>query len=115
MRILLVEDNFIAGLELHARLSALGHEVIGPFADVEQVLALVEREPPDAALLDFRVREGSSIEIARSLRRTGRPFVFVTGYGMPPGLPDELASHPRVGKPIADDTLQQVLALLGSG
>lgn len=115
MRLLLVEDNFIAGLELQSRLAALGHEVIGPIANINRILALIQSDPPDAALLDFRVRDETSIPIALALRRLACPFVFVTGYGDPPGLPAALTKHMCVCKPIDDDKLRQVLEALTSG
>ena len=114
MRLLIVEDNFIAGLELQGRLTALGHEVIGPLADIDEVLALIDRDPPDAALLDFRVRDTTSIPVAEALLRLGCPFVFVTGYSTPPALPPALLSQTRIGKPIDDRTLARVLAELGT-
>jgi DNA-binding response OmpR family regulator len=113
MRILLVEDNFIAGLELHDRLTQLGHRVIGPLADVPEILGVIARDPPDAALLDFRLRDTTSIPIAQALRRRACPFVFVTGYGTPPALPPEFSEYPRLSKPIDDRSLRDALAGLG--
>lgn len=53
MKVLVVEDNFIAGLDMTQRLTAFGCEVLGPFAGVEEVLELLKTTTPDGAFLDF--------------------------------------------------------------
>ena len=49
MKVLLVEDNFIASLDIKEQLTALGCEVLGPFAGVEDTLKLLDTSTPDGA------------------------------------------------------------------
>lgn len=109
MKVLVVEDNFIAGLDMTQRLTAFGCEVLGPFAGVEEVLELLKTTTPDGAFLDFSLRNETSIPIAEALQEEGCPFAFVTGYSEPPGFPDSFAGYPRVSKPFDSQALETVL------
>lgn len=105
MRILLVEDNFLAGIDIAQRLTALGCEVIGPVATQEQAFEILNSEvqaQPDAAILDYGIRGGTSMRIAEVLFSRDCPFVFVTGYSE---LPENLVGVHRLQKPVDDAEL----------
>ena len=109
MRVLLVEDNFIVGLEIKQRLTEMGCEVLGPVAGVADAHKLLATSTPDGAILDYSLRHGTSTPIAETLIEKGCPFVFISGYTDPPGLPESLAGHRRLSKPINSDTLRSVI------
>lgn len=113
MKVLVAEDNFLAGLEIKDRLEELGYTVVGPIGDSAAALELVEREPIDAAVLDIRLRTDTSFGVAAALRAKSCPFCFVTGYSSYSELPPELAEVPRVKKPFTAKELQSVLGQLG--
>ncbi|MFN3389688.1 MAG: hypothetical protein ACK40O_12230, partial [Allosphingosinicella sp.] len=56
-RVLIVEDEFLIGLELEHALEAHGYKVIGVVADYDGAVALAA-ERPDVALVDINLRDG---------------------------------------------------------
>ena len=84
MRILIVEDEALVALELTENLERAGHEVVGPAATMTEALALCEEVPPELALLDINLRDGSNgVDIARALfARWGVLSIFASGQTM---------------------------------
>lgn len=69
MRVLIVEDEPLIALSLAAELKLAGHEVIGPSADADEALCLLERQCADLALIDVNLQgEMDGIELARALQ-----------------------------------------------
>lgn len=88
-RILLAEDDFLIALTAEEALVAVGATVVGPAHSLAEGLALVDREPLDAAVLDVNLNGEDSREVAERLVARGVPFVLATGY-------DRLANPYRV-------------------
>ena len=81
MRVLIVEDEVVIAWMLADSLEGAGHEVIGPAAAMAEALALCEAlRPPELALLDINLRDGSNgVDVARALlERWGVPSIFVS-------------------------------------
>jgi len=82
-RLLLVEDNDdLSGL-LREILSGWGFEV-DLAGTASSALANAEARPPDVALIDIGLPDGDGAEVARALRRSLPPHVFLiamSGYG----------------------------------
>ena len=80
MRILLVEDEFLLGGLMAELLSEAGHRVSGPAASINEALAYLAADAPQAALVDLELRGGESgLKLASELAARGIPTVFVTG------------------------------------
>ena len=85
-RVLLVEDNDDVGNLLAEALRGIGHEV-ALARDGEAALAEVDRQPPEAILVDIGLPGIDGYELARRLRARLLPpaerplLVAVTGYG----------------------------------
>ncbi|MDZ7778334.1 MAG: response regulator [Gemmatimonadota bacterium] len=108
LRILVVEDNFLAADAASFLLEELGHEVVGPVASIAEALACAERDPIDLALLDVDVRGQAVTPVAERLRARDCPIVFVTAFtadGLPPGCDDA----PVLGKPFDEWSLRKAL------
>jgi DNA-binding response OmpR family regulator len=103
-RVLIVEDDYLIAEGLSRAIADDGFSVIGPVETEARALGLIRSEPPDAALLDVRLRQGSSLEVARALRRRGVPFAVVSGYARET-LPPEMAAAPFLGKPMGEAEL----------
>jgi two-component system, response regulator PdtaR len=84
MRILIAEDEALIALELTESLEHDGHEVVGPATTMAEALALCEAGPPELALLDINLGDGSSgVTLARALlARWGVPSIFASGQPM---------------------------------
>ena len=80
-RVLIVEDEYIIGLDLAGKLKETGYRVCGIAADGEECLELAAREQPDLVLMDIALQgDRNGIELADIIRRQmGIPVVFLTG------------------------------------
>ena len=107
-KVLVVEDAFYLAMDVKAALQGVGAEVIGPFAEVEDALASLERRPPHCAVLDVNLGVGASFDLARALKRRAVPFLFFTGYDQS-AIPAEFADVLRLEKPV--DSARVVSAL----
>jgi DNA-binding response OmpR family regulator len=84
-RVLVVEDEFMIGLDVSQQLASAGYEVVGLATSVPKALRLEPR--CDVAVLDVNLGRETCEPVARKLRESGKPFVVLTGYS-----PDNLAS-----------------------
>ncbi len=78
LRVLVVEDDFLAAERLCREIRAGGDTVVGPFADVHDAIQRVGLV--QAAILDVQVQDETSFQVADSLIHHKIPFVFLTGY-----------------------------------
>ena len=107
-RVLIVEDEMLVAMELETVVAEQGCAVIGPAPTVERALALLDRERPDAAILDVNLAGVTAAPVAAALTAAGVPFVLATGYVQE--LQPEMQAAPRVAKPVDHDQLLQTLA-----
>lgn len=105
--VLVVEDNMIIALEAEEVLMALGAEAVDMAASVREALRLIERSPPDRALLDVNLGTETSMPVARRLAELGIPFAFATGYGESFEVPAEIGDVPVIKKPYGADSLRR--------
>jgi CheY-like chemotaxis protein len=78
--VLVVEDDFhLATCTRHA-LSDAGAEVIGPVAQEDEALALIDSRAPYCAIIDINLGQGARFTVADALKARGVPFMFMTGY-----------------------------------
>ena len=110
LRVLLAEDQLLIGMDLADELEGRGFEVAGAFPSSREALGWLASNTPDVAILDVKLKDGSSLELARELRRRGVPFVFFSGaQGTQGGLRAEFPDVPWVEKPARLDQLVQAL------
>lgn len=81
--ILLVEDDFLVGMEMETGLEAAGYEVAGVAATAEEAIALAAARRPALAVMDIRLagdRDGveAAVEIFRSF---GIRSIFASAHG----------------------------------
>jgi DNA-binding response OmpR family regulator len=109
LRVLIAEDNFLIGESLRELLVDLGCAVIGPVPDLAEVMAAIEAEGFDAALLDIHLGDANILPAATELASRGIPFIVTTGGDSPAGLPILLARAPRLNKPFGVRRLEEVM------
>lgn len=103
-RILVIEDEFLIGLEIHTLLTEAGFLVVGPAATVPAALKHISEGNFDAALVDANLGGDSVVGVAAALANRGTPFVIVTGYSRK-SLPPQLANAPLIQKPFDPPTV----------
>ncbi|MEK4032418.1 response regulator [Methylocystis sp. IM3] len=80
VRVLIVEDEFLIGLEISGQLADAGYAVVGPAPSVADALKLVSSPGCDMALLDVNLGSESSAPVAAALKARAIPFVVLSGY-----------------------------------
>lgn len=108
MRILLVEDDALIGLDVEFMLQRLGHEVVGLAASVEEAVARLAAGP-DFVVLDLNLGQGPDFTLAGLLRERGIPFVLASGYQDARLVPDDLKGVPCLDKPFTQEHLARAL------
>jgi two-component system, response regulator PdtaR len=111
--VLIVEDEFLIALEIEDFLTRNGCRVIGPAPSVREALSLIEREPPEVAILDVNLRGEIVTPVAAALRDRHIPFLIASAYGSA-SLKDNPALRGAVnlGKPMRPDRLLCEIARL---
>lgn len=117
LRVLVVEDSFLAAASISRMLADLGCSVVGPVASVDKAVPLIEAGRCDAGVLDINLAGQTSEPIADRLAELKLPYLFVTGYASPMLLSAKQRAHTRIHKPIAERELRDALvsALQKSG
>lgn len=78
--VLVVEDDGLIAMDLQATLESWGCIVLGPFATAKATLSALAIDPPDTAVLDVHIRDGTSESVAAALQDTGTGFVVLTAF-----------------------------------
>jgi DNA-binding NarL/FixJ family response regulator len=84
-RILVVEDDFLIGLQTVAALAEAGFNVIGSATTAEEAVALAKAQRPSLAVMDIRLAsERDGIDAARDLfKELGIRCIFATAHDDP--------------------------------
>ncbi len=83
-RILVVEDEPLTAFENENVLGDAGYEIVATVDDLEEALAVLDREEIDLILSDVRLRDDQTgIHLARAARERGVPTLFATGHADP--------------------------------
>lgn len=79
-RVLVVEDEALAALEVEEVLKDAGFVVIGPARSTPEALALLKSTACDAAVLDVKLGSETSEPVAETLIERGIPFLTLSAY-----------------------------------
>ena len=108
VRILVVEDSWLLGINLKSLLRALGADVLGPVATTSDAERLISGHLPDAALVDFSLRGDELAHgLIDRLHNQGVRVVVISGYADLPLAPGKVAAI--LHKPIKEDLLLAAL------
>jgi DNA-binding response OmpR family regulator len=107
LRVLVVEDEFLIAMAIEQCLQDQGCEVVGPAPSIEAALDLIDRERPQAALLDVNLDGRLSTPVAERLSALGTPYLLVTGYADLAQADPVLRHAERMAKPFMPAQLIQ--------
>lgn len=80
-RILIVEDEPLTAFDNENMLGDAGYEIVATVDDLDEALAVLEREEVDLILSDVRLRsDKTGIDLAHAAKQKGVPTLFATGY-----------------------------------
>ena len=77
--ILIVEDEPLIALEVHAAFNAAGASIISA-ADSKEALRMISLPDLSAAVVDINLGRGDCSDVCKRLAQRGIPFVFYTGH-----------------------------------
>ncbi|TNC05409.1 response regulator [Methylobacterium terricola] len=97
--VLLVEDDALVGLDLGEALARAGYRTAGPVGTLAGALVQLRHRTPDLAIVDVRLRDGLSSELARELHQRQVPFVVHSAWRRDTSLCPELQAAPLLAKP----------------
>jgi len=106
LRVLVVEDEPLIGMDIEDAVGELGHEVVGPVAELDEALDLATIEALGCAILDINIRGGHSYPVADALLKRGLPVLLLSGYGEQT-LPERLHEQARLPKPFTGAQLDK--------
>ena len=108
----MVEDEYFVADEPERELRRRGVVVAGPVGTMDDaLLEIVSGSVIDAAVLDLRLDEEETSELADGPRATGIPFVFASGNGTS-AIPERHRRVPHFEKPCDLDRLAATVAEL---
>ena len=99
-RILIAEDEPLIAFDIAHAVEDAGGEVAGPVGSVLEGMALLERMPVEAAILDVNLSDRDITPIADYLLARDIPIIFHTGLGLPPGLMARIPQQLVCRKPV---------------
>ena len=83
-RILIVEDEPLTAFDNENILGDAGYEIVATVDDLDEALAVLDREEVHLILSDVRLRKDKTgIDLARAARKRGVPTLFATGHSYP--------------------------------
>lgn len=107
-RILIIEDEFFAALEMETMLRAIGCQVVATVPDFGGALQAANSNDFDVAVLDINLSGTHSYPVAELLIEREVPVIFSTGYSMN-RLPERFRRVPCVQKPVDPLELENLL------
>ena len=110
MRILILEDDPLLGLDLLDIVEACGHEVINLCGSLAELRSCLTGEGPDFAFLDVDLPDGKSYDVAARLDEGRIPFAFVSGSRQS-DLPEHLRHARFIAKPYATAAIRNMLTV----
>jgi two-component SAPR family response regulator len=114
LTIMVVEDDFLAALDLKRLVEERAGTVAGPVGRLEQAQQLARSVKLDGAILDVKLDGTNSLSLADELIARDVPIILVTGYDVAM-LPERFASTPRLPKPFDEAAFDQLAAHLFVG
>lgn len=79
-RFVIVEDEPLIALTLQDWLLELGCDVVGTASTVAGALELIKEEKPEACILDHKLGNENSREVADALAALGIPTIHASGW-----------------------------------
>lgn len=106
--ILIAEDEMIVAMLMEDLVRQLGVRNVHICADSAFALEVVRTEAIDCAILDLRLRDGTSMVVADALAERNIPFLFSSGSDAA-DLDPRHAGRPMISKPFMDDDFRLIL------
>jgi two-component system, response regulator PdtaR len=108
--VLIVEDERLVSMTYEDIVTDAGLTVGGSFVSCKSADEWLSIHSPDVVIIDIKLQDGSSAELAKKLCGRKVPFLVVSGYPAgSDGIDEVFKSAPWVAKPATPDLLQAAL------
>lgn len=108
-----VLDDDVAVCRILNRMLSLEEYEVRTSQSVEEAVTVIEEKPFDAYVLDYRLRDGTGLDVAEQLRSkgSGAPIILMSGYDMSEITPqaETLRVFDIIQKPFSRDELCNAL------
>ncbi|WP_426011347.1 response regulator [Caulobacter sp. DWR2-3-1b2] len=104
LRVLVVEDEPLIGMDIEDAVAGLGHEVVGPIAELDEALNVATIAALGCAILDINIIGGHSYPVVDILLKRGLPVLLLSSYRAET-LPVRLHQESRLPKPFTSTQL----------
>ncbi|UXN65189.1 response regulator [Phyllobacterium sp. A18/5-2] len=112
MRLLVLEDEYLIGLELERIAEECGARSVHLVSTVDELLGWIDSDAVcDIAILEVQARGLSSLEAAFLLQQSGIPIVFTTAYDQQLSGITGFPGVPVVEKPYGKTQILQAVRL----
>jgi DNA-binding NarL/FixJ family response regulator len=91
----IVEDDYLVGLEIEEALSEAGFQVVGVAHSADEALKLVAKQCPDLAIMDIRLAALAITRFANSTRDEQREKLICLAMEAPDARPVAHSSRDR--------------------
>ena len=112
-KILIVDDELWAALDMEWVVQTLGHEVVGPATTADKAIELAGRARPNLVLMDIRLADNSDgVAAAIEIRqRFNIPSLFVSAHGDLISRNRAAAAQPLgfIEKPFSPESLSRAI------
>ncbi|MDQ6433592.1 response regulator [Mesorhizobium sp. LHD-90] len=109
LRILVLEDEFLIAMDVEQICRDDGAADVAIARTLEEADAAISSSAFDAAVVDLRLGNVSTIPFAEKLRQDGIPFVFASGYTDLTEIASSFPGASIVGKPYSGEDLVAAL------
>ena len=106
--LLIVEDEGLVSMMLEDIVRQMGATNVHVCGDLDSAHQTAGSADIDCAVLDVRMRGGTTEAIADLLASRGVPFMYSTG-GTPDSIPVQHRHRPMITKPFAEDDFRMML------
>lgn len=111
--VLIIEDEHFVSMLYEDIVTDAGLSVGGSFASCKSAEEWLSIHSPDVAIIDIKLQDGSSAELAKKLCGRKIPFLVVSGYPAgSDGIDEIFKSAPWVAKPATTASLESALRAL---
>jgi len=106
--LLIVEDEGLVSMMIEDIVRQMGAKDVHICGDLDTAHQTASSAAIDCAVLDVRMRGGTTEAIADLLATRGVPFMYSTG-GTPDSIPAQHRHRPMITKPFAEDDFKTML------
>jgi DNA-binding response OmpR family regulator len=100
MRVLLVEDDPVVGIDVSDMIQHADGEVIGPVTSTKEAGRVAKSDRFDVAVLDIHLADGEITPVLESLSARNIPILVYTGSRLPESVARRHPGLTVLGKPV---------------